>query len=101
MARTLADCRLLLAAMAGPRPQARGDALHAPRPTRCPSAQRRGRSPGVRLAISPRTASVELDADVAAGFELALDACRRLGASLVEPPRPTPASTSVTTSSTC
>ena len=57
-------------------------------PTRCPSAQSARPLEGVRLAVSPRTASVELDADVAAGFELALDTCRRLGASLVEPPAP-------------
>ena len=42
----------------------------------------------MRLAVSPRLEGADLDADVAAGFELALDACRRLGASLVEPPPP-------------
>jgi aspartyl-tRNA(Asn)/glutamyl-tRNA(Gln) amidotransferase subunit A len=72
MARTLADCGLLLEAMAGrPRP-----------PRERPSLE------GVRLAVSPRVEGVDLDADVAAGFERALDACRRLGATLVEPPEP-------------
>ena len=72
MARSLADCRLLQAAMSGQ------EAKPAPeRPL-----------DGARLAVSPRVAGVELDADVAAGFELALEACRRLGATLVEPPAP-------------
>ena len=38
---------------------------------------------GVRIAVSPRIG--ELDADVAAGFDAALDACRRLGAEIVAP----------------
>jgi len=38
--------------------------------------------------VSPRIGSVDLDADVAAGFERALAACRRLGATLVEPAAP-------------
>jgi mandelamide amidase len=42
----------------------------------------------MRIAVSPRVASVELDADVAASFDGALAACRRLGAELVEPPPP-------------
>ena len=88
MARTLADCRLLLAAMAGPDRRRAESALQAPEPE---ALQKRGSSrplAGVRLACSPRLAGVELDADVAAGFELALDACRRLGATLVDPPPP-------------
>lgn len=88
MARTLADCRLLLATMAGPDRRRAESALHTPEPE---SLQRRGSSrplAGARLAVSPRLAGVDLDADVAAGFELALDACRRLGASLVEPQPP-------------
>ena len=87
-----AHARRLRAAARGdgrPRPQAGGDARSTPLcPTRCPSAQSARPLEGVRLAVSPRTASVELDADVAAGFELALETCRRLGASLVEPPAP-------------
>ncbi len=87
MARTLADCRLLLAAMAGPDRRRAESALHAP----APEVPRGAESPslqGVRLAVSPRLAGAELDADVAAGFEHALDACRRLGAVLFEPPAP-------------
>ena len=42
----------------------------------------------MRLAVSPRLAGVDLDADAAAGLERALGACRALGAVLVEPPPP-------------
>jgi aspartyl-tRNA(Asn)/glutamyl-tRNA(Gln) amidotransferase subunit A len=66
MARSLDDCGLLLAALAGA-----------------------GRSAaslrGARLAVSPRLGLVDLDPDVAAGFDAALEACRRLGAGIVEP----------------
>jgi aspartyl-tRNA(Asn)/glutamyl-tRNA(Gln) amidotransferase subunit A len=71
MARTLADCALLLAAITG---ADRTDAS--------------GGVKGARLVVSPRVGLVELDADVAAGFESALDACRSLGAEIVEAPAP-------------
>ena len=84
MARSLADCAMLLESMAGPDRRRGESSLHAP--------ARRGGSgrslAGARLAVSPRLGSTELDADVAAGFDRALDACRRLGAELVEPPAP-------------
>ncbi len=67
MARTVADCVPLLAAMSGAGP----DRLE-PRSLA-----------GVRLAISPRIG--DLEPDVAAGFDAAVDACRRLGAEIVEP----------------
>jgi aspartyl-tRNA(Asn)/glutamyl-tRNA(Gln) amidotransferase subunit A len=82
MARSLADCELLLEAMAGPDARRAESALH-----RAPAPGGRGLA-GARLAVSPRLGSVELDADVAAGLDAALDACRRLGAELVEPPSP-------------
>jgi aspartyl-tRNA(Asn)/glutamyl-tRNA(Gln) amidotransferase subunit A len=87
MARSLADCRLLLAAMSGPSRERSESALQA----LPPDAPQGGARPlaGVRLAVSPRLAGADLDADVAAGLDLALDACRRLGAVLVEPPLPT------------
>jgi aspartyl-tRNA(Asn)/glutamyl-tRNA(Gln) amidotransferase subunit A len=66
MARTVADCGPLLAAMAGARPFA------VPR-----------RSP--RIAVSPRLGLVDLDSDVAGGFDAA---CRLLAADLVAPPPP-------------
>ncbi len=69
MARTLADCEPLLAALSG---------VAAP-----PQ-----RSPLRRVAVSPRFGLVELDPDVAEGFEAALDACRDLGVEIVEVPAP-------------
>jgi aspartyl-tRNA(Asn)/glutamyl-tRNA(Gln) amidotransferase subunit A len=71
MARTLEDCGLVLAALSD-RPQ--------------PKTVRVLR--GARLAVSPRIG--DLDPDVAAGFEAALDACRGLGAhiaSIDDPPQ--------------
>ena len=72
MARTLADCGPLLAALLG---------LPGPLPGTRVLAE-------MRVAVSPRIGLVELDADVAAGFDGALAACRRLGVELVEPPPP-------------
>ncbi len=77
MARTLDDCALLLAAMAGAAP----DALPGRRAGARPLA-------GLRLALSPRLAAVTLEPDVADGFEAALAACRALGAEFVDPPAP-------------
>jgi aspartyl-tRNA(Asn)/glutamyl-tRNA(Gln) amidotransferase subunit A len=82
MARSLADCALLLAALAGPDARRAESALHA---APAPGAREIA---GARLAVSPRLGSVELDADVAAGLDAALDACHRLGAELVAPPPP-------------
>jgi aspartyl-tRNA(Asn)/glutamyl-tRNA(Gln) amidotransferase subunit A len=89
MARTLEDCALLLAAMAGPDRGRPGSALAAAPPAALP-APRAGARPlaGVRLALSPRTASATLDADVADGLSAALEHCRALGATLREPPAP-------------
>jgi aspartyl-tRNA(Asn)/glutamyl-tRNA(Gln) amidotransferase subunit A len=83
MARTLADCRVLLEAMSGADPGRAESALQAA----TAEAPANGFD-GARLAVSPRLAAVELDADVAAGFQRALETCRRLGATLVEPPHP-------------
>ena len=73
--------------MAGPDRRRPESALHA----RVELVQRDA-SPrplaGARLAVSPRLGIAELDTDVAAGFDLALETCRRLGAELVEPPPP-------------
>ena len=79
MARSVADCAVVLAAMAGPDGGRAATALAAQAPERVeprPLA-------GVRLAVSPRVG--ELDPDVAAGFDAALDACRRLGAAIAAP----------------
>jgi aspartyl-tRNA(Asn)/glutamyl-tRNA(Gln) amidotransferase subunit A len=65
MARALSDVAALLA------PLSRLDGT--------PGAGLEGR----RLAISPRVATVELDDDVAEGFERAMEVCRTLGAEIV------------------
>ncbi|HEY1237388.1 MAG TPA: amidase [Solirubrobacterales bacterium] len=65
MARTLSDVAALLA------PLSRLDGSPGPG------------LEGRRLAVSPRVASVELDDDVAEGFERAMEACRALGAEIV------------------
>jgi aspartyl-tRNA(Asn)/glutamyl-tRNA(Gln) amidotransferase subunit A len=85
MARSLVDCRLLLAAMAGPSPERAESALHAPPPEETGVPRPLA---GMALAVSPRLARADLDNDVMAGFERALDALRRLGAAVVEPPAP-------------
>jgi aspartyl-tRNA(Asn)/glutamyl-tRNA(Gln) amidotransferase subunit A len=79
MARSVADCSVLLSAMAGGAP----DAL--------PRTPRRGPRPleGLRIAVSDRPAAMEVEATVAEAFERALSACRELGAQLV--PAVTPA----------
>jgi aspartyl-tRNA(Asn)/glutamyl-tRNA(Gln) amidotransferase subunit A len=69
MARRLADCAIALEAMAGGR--GTGASLR-----------------GARLAPSPRLALVDTDPDVLEGYERAVDACRTLGAELVDPPPP-------------
>jgi aspartyl-tRNA(Asn)/glutamyl-tRNA(Gln) amidotransferase subunit A len=71
MARTLADCAIALAALTGAEPAAPGASLR-----------------GARIAPSPRLARVNSDPDVVEGFERAVEACRALGAELVEPPPP-------------
>jgi aspartyl-tRNA(Asn)/glutamyl-tRNA(Gln) amidotransferase subunit A len=71
MARTLADCAIGLAAMAG----ASGEADEAS-------------LVGARLALSPRIGVVTSDDDVTAGLERAVDACRAIGAEVVAPPAP-------------
>jgi aspartyl-tRNA(Asn)/glutamyl-tRNA(Gln) amidotransferase subunit A len=88
MARSLSDCVLLLEAMEGPDQGRAESALHCPRPVRAQG--RRGSQPlaGIRLAVSPRVSAVELDADVAAGFDRAVAGCQELGATLLEPPPP-------------
>lgn len=85
MARTLVDCRALLMAMVGPDRGRAESALHAALPEHLDLSRPPG---GARIAVSPRVAGVALDADVAAGFEGALAACRHLGATILDPPPP-------------
>ncbi len=78
MARSVADCSALLAAMAGAAPESLPG---GPRPSNRPLA-------GLRLAVSPRVHETEVEAEVRTGFERALGACEELGAALVAPPPP-------------
>jgi aspartyl-tRNA(Asn)/glutamyl-tRNA(Gln) amidotransferase subunit A len=84
MARSLIDCRALLAAMSGPDRGRPESALHRSAVTGVPS----GPPDDVRIAVSPRIVASELDDDVAAGVQRALAACGRLGATIIEPPPP-------------
>ena len=97
----LADCADAARGDGRPGRRSAESALHASCPTRRRSAGARPLA-GARLAVSPRLGSVELDSDVAAGFDRRaprLPAARSL---LVEPPTARPAPTpSGTTSSTC
>jgi aspartyl-tRNA(Asn)/glutamyl-tRNA(Gln) amidotransferase subunit A len=77
MARSLEDCALLLAAMAGEPPDELPGLRAGARPLT-----------GLRLALSPRAGAVAIDPDVADGFEAAIVLCRTLGAELVDPPPP-------------
>jgi aspartyl-tRNA(Asn)/glutamyl-tRNA(Gln) amidotransferase subunit A len=87
MARTVEDCAVLLAALAGPE-DGRPWTARASFPDSV--AARRSTRPldGARLALSPRVPLVELEPDVAAGLGRALAACRELGAAIVDPPAP-------------
>ncbi len=71
MARTLEDCAALLEPI-----------------SRLTGAPPEEGLTGKRLVLSPRLSMVDLDADVAAGLDSALAACRSLGAELIEAPAP-------------
>lgn len=79
MARTVRDCALLLDAMLGP------DADGSLRTLGDDGARPLA---GTRLALSPRLALVDTEPDVADGFADAVEAARRLGATIVEPAGP-------------
>jgi aspartyl-tRNA(Asn)/glutamyl-tRNA(Gln) amidotransferase subunit A len=83
MARTVADCVPLLAALAAepgaPPDPVVGDLPVAAHPGPRPLA-------GLRIAVTDRPGAVEVDADVLDGFEVARAACERLGAQVVSVP---------------
>lgn len=82
MARSLVDCRALLAAMVGPdRGRAESSLHHL-------DSSSTARLADARICISPRVPDVALDSDIAIGFERAIDAMRRAGATIVDPPSP-------------
>lgn len=71
MARTLEDCAALLAPITALEGQLGPASLE-----------------GISLAVSPRVESADIEADVADGFDLALERCRALGAEIVAAPVP-------------
>jgi aspartyl-tRNA(Asn)/glutamyl-tRNA(Gln) amidotransferase subunit A len=91
MARRVADCSALLAALAADGPQV-SPLLPPPAPLEgLPLEARPGPRPleGVTVALTDRPARQPLDADVADGLESARSACERLGARVLELPAPT------------
>jgi aspartyl-tRNA(Asn)/glutamyl-tRNA(Gln) amidotransferase subunit A len=83
MARSVADCRLLLAAMDG--------APSGSPPSSLPPVEPRVAArplAGLRIALHPRQGEIELEPGVAAALERAAGACADLGASLVSAAAP-------------
>ncbi len=74
--------------MTGPDRGRADTALHASGPTPFQGGGAARLLAGARIAVSPRLAGVELDAEVTAGFERALAVCGDLGATLLEPSPP-------------
>jgi aspartyl-tRNA(Asn)/glutamyl-tRNA(Gln) amidotransferase subunit A len=90
MARSAADCALLLAGLATPGAQST-PLMPPPAPLGpLPSAPRPGPRPldGLHVALSDRTRGLALDDDVGDGLELARQAFAQLGAQIVEQPAP-------------
>ncbi len=86
MARTIADCSALLAALAADGPEV-SPLLPSPAPLApCALAPRPGPRPleGLTIALTDRPGRQDLDPDVADGLEAARGACERLGARVVE-----------------
>lgn len=90
MARTVADCSALLAAMAEGGPETSA-LMPPPEPMgELPLAARPGPRPleGVTVALSDRPSGMEVEDEVASAFDLARRACEELGARVVELPSP-------------
>jgi aspartyl-tRNA(Asn)/glutamyl-tRNA(Gln) amidotransferase subunit A len=90
MARSVADCSALLAALGSGGAQV-SPLLPPPAPTGAlPLEARPGPRPlaGLTLAMTDRPERQALDEDVAEGLEMARSACERLGAGFVEHPAP-------------
>ena len=86
LARSVADCSAVLAVMAGGGAATVPHAVPAAEMGELPLRARDGGKPlaGCTVAVTDRFAEFELDVDVQAGYERALDAVQSLGASLVE-----------------
>lgn len=88
MARTVADCARLLAAMAGPEAGRAASAIPRMPPDLATPPAGSKFLEGVRLALSPRAGlTIPLEQDVADGFDNALELCRSLGATLINVPQ--------------
>jgi aspartyl-tRNA(Asn)/glutamyl-tRNA(Gln) amidotransferase subunit A len=86
IARTVADCAVLLAAMAGPDS---GDAVSAF--ARLDREAAINDLDGLKLGLSPRLAAVSLDADVADGLSHVIEVLTAAGVTIVVPAQPAPA----------
>ena len=95
LARSVADCSAVLAAMAGGPCATVAHAIPAGALGPSPIAARAGAAPlaGVRVAITDRFAALELDGDTRAGYERAQRALAGLGARMIELPAPVKAFT--------
>jgi aspartyl-tRNA(Asn)/glutamyl-tRNA(Gln) amidotransferase subunit A len=86
MARSVADCSALLAAMAEDGPETSA-LMPPPAPMgELPLAARSGSRPleGLTVAVTDRTREMQVDDAVASGLETAVRACEKLGARVVE-----------------
>ena len=86
MARSLADCSALLAALAEAGPETTA-LMPPPRPMgELPLAARPGPHPleGVTIALTDRPVDTDMQAEVASAYETARQACEQLGARVVE-----------------
>ena len=95
LARSVADCSAVLAAMAGGGSALVAHAVPAGPLGELPVVARRGSQPlaGCTIAVTDRFAAFDLDADVQAGYARAIAAVQALGARLVELPAPVKAFT--------
>lgn len=86
LARSVADCSAVLAAMAGGSPATVAHAVPAGSLGELPLSPRPGSRPlaGCTIAVTDRFTALELDADVQAGYAGALEAVHALGARVVE-----------------
>jgi aspartyl-tRNA(Asn)/glutamyl-tRNA(Gln) amidotransferase subunit A len=90
MARSVADCNALLAALTGAEAETT-PLMPPPAPIgQLSTTARTGSSPlaGLRIAVTDRPHGVEVEADVGEALERVRDACENLGAQIVDVPAP-------------
>ena len=88
MARSVADCSALLAALVADGPEATPLAAPPAPLGELPVSARPGPRPlqGLTVALTDRTAAIDVEPAIAAGLDAAARACERLGARVVELP---------------